>query len=196
MERWQKESVAQADVFFGIKKWRGALLNKFPIGKKERFLIRLYKYRLQKWFRYVLPLPFKPKENQLFHIMLCSNYEAGVRAIRDFYCSKTGNPHYLPDNSQTLDKFRRLHPTLFVSMHGTRRPLEWKMLWKIIRDHEGGVCDPLCRDFREMERATWKAQNSLDWLEKQGYICRFIIENPWLHSYRRYTLNWRFAKES
>ena len=162
------ETIRQADDFFGNDEWRTKLLNDSPIEEREQELIRLYQLRLQKWFRYVLPLPFRPKENQIFHIMLCSNYEAGVRATRDFYCSETGNPKYSPYNEAAIKKFKGLHPELFTGLRGRERPLQWKMLWKIIRDHEDGVCDALCSDFTDMERANWKIQDMLDWLEKAG----------------------------
>lgn len=187
----ERETVMQADEFFGNDQWRTKLLNDSPIEEREVMLIRLYQLRLQKWFRYVLPLPFKPKENQIFHIMLCSNYEAGVRATRDFYCSETGNPRYSPDNDVALTKFKVLHPNLFVGLRGNERPLQWKMLWKTIRDHEDGVCDAFCSDFTNMERTVWKIQDMLDWLEEAGYIQSFLTENPWpLTSFARYKLNW------
>ena len=197
--RWstsEKETVMQADDFFGNDEWRTNLLNNSSVEEREQKLIRLYQQRLQKWFRYVLPLPFRPKENQIFHIMLCSNYETGVRATRDFYCSETGNPKYSPDNDAALEKFKGLHPELFAGVQGRERPLQWKMLWKIIRDHEDGVCDALCKDFSDMERATWRIQDSLDWLEKARYIQRFVTENAWTFaSYTRYKLNWTVIAE-
>jgi three-Cys-motif partner protein len=191
----ERETVAQADDFFGNIEWRSSILNNDSVKERERKLIDLYRERLHKWFRYVLPMPFNPKQNQVFHLILCSNYEAGVRATRDFYCSKTRNPRYSPDNSQALRKFMPLHPELWARITGRERPLEWKMLWKIIRDHEEGICDVYCRDLREMERRGWIRQSALDWLEKQGYIDRFVIESPWTPSYNRYIIDWRTIKE-
>jgi three-Cys-motif partner protein len=191
----EKETVNQGDDFYGNNKWRTNLLNNSPIEVREEILIKLYQLRLQKWFRYVLPLPFKPKENQIFHIMLCSNYEAGVRATRDFYCSETGNLKYSPNNDAAVKRFKTLHPDLFSGLRGRERPLQWKMLWKIIRDHEDGMCDAFCSDFTVMEGANWKIQDMLDWLEKVGYIQRFVVENPWSQAHVRYKLNWKVVTE-
>lgn len=192
----ERETVDQADDFFGNKEWRDKILTNESIEERERRLIQLYRYTLHKWFRYVLPLPFKPRESQVFHIILCSNFEAGVRATKDFYCSKTGNPKYAPDNDQTVKIFKKLHPELWKNISGNRLPLQWKILWRTIKDHEQGICDAFCRDFRNLEHATWVVQDSLDWLEKQGYILRFYIENPsWIYSYPRYRLNWHSIKE-
>lgn len=195
-EEKEKETVTQADDFFGNNEWRDKILTNDSIEEREHRLIQLYMYTLHKWFRYILPLPFKPRESQVFHIILCSNFEAGVRATKDFYCLKTGNPKYAPDNEQVLTTFRKLHPELWKGIKGNRLPLQWKMLWRTIKDHEQGVCDAFCRDFGNLERATWVVQDSLDWLEKQGYILRFHIENPlWPDSFVRYRLNWRFIKD-
>jgi hypothetical protein len=84
-------------------------------------LITLYKYRLLKWFRYTLVLPFQPKKGQTYHIILCSNYEAGVRATRNFYCSKTSNARYSPDNRSAYEQFKNLHPELFINIRGNAR---------------------------------------------------------------------------
>jgi len=75
---WKQETknvVLEADALFGNKKWRKYVLNSKSIKIRETTFIELYKKRLCEWFRYVLPLPFKPKTDQLFHLILCSNYE-------------------------------------------------------------------------------------------------------------------------
>jgi hypothetical protein len=194
----QLKTVKEADDLFGSTDWRNLVLNISSTEEKEKTLIELYRYKLHKWFRYVLPMPFKPKPSQLFHLILCSNYEAGVRATKDFYCSKTGNPKYSPDNGSALKLFRRLHPELWESIAGNERPLQWKMLWAIIRNHEEGICDAYCRDFREMHVPLWKRRESLDWLEKKGYIEKFRIEYPWSSLtplYQRFILNWTILRE-
>ena len=92
----EKTTVTEADGLFGDRGWRSYVLNNNPIEQRENTLIELYKYKLHRWFRYVFPMPFNPKEEQIFHLILCSNYETGVRATRDFYSSKTHNPKYAP----------------------------------------------------------------------------------------------------
>jgi hypothetical protein len=143
-------------------------------------------------------MPFKPKPSQLFHLILCSNHEAGVRATRDFYSSKTENPKYSPDNGVAFTFFRKLHPELWDSITGNERPLQWKMLWAVIRNHEEGICDAYCRDFQEMRVPLWARRESLNWLEKKGYIKKFKIEYPWSGMSplnQRFILNWTIVKE-
>ena len=188
----EKETVSDADALFGNKEWRGRILNENPIKDKERTLIELYRSRLHKWFRYVLPLPFNPKEDQIFHLILCSNYEAGVRMTRNFYALKTGNPKYSPDNDAAFRRFQRLHPEIFIDLSGRRRPLQWRILWKTITQHEEGICDCLCPDLMKIELDT---QVLLTWLEEKGYLNLVHIENAWKHPIKQYELNWEFIKE-
>lgn len=194
-ETWsegERATVALADDLFGAKLWRRYLLNNNPILERERILIRLYQYRLLKWFRYALPLPFQPKKGQNYHIILCSNYEAGIRATRDFYCSKTNNKKFSPNNNLAFTQFKNLHMELFRNISGRERPLEWKMLWKVIRDHESGVCDFLCPDFRELESDLRNIHLSLVWLESKGYIRELKVPHAWSSQrVKRYWLNWQ-----
>lgn len=191
----EEKTVSEADVLFGNTQWRNHILNDNPIKDKERMLIELYRMRLLRWFRYVLPMPFNPKEDQTFHLILCSNYEAGVRATRDFYCSKTGNPKYSPNNPKAFGRFKKLHPELFEQITGNRRPLQWLALWKIVRDHERGICDLRCEDLRKVESDPLVRQILLDWLEKNKYLNRLDIEDAWGSSENRYILNWAILRE-
>ena len=191
----EKKTVSEADSLFGNREWRNYILNKNPIKDKERVLIEIYKNRLHRWFRYVLPLPFNPKENQIFHLILCSNYEAGIRATKNFYASKTGNPKYSPDNNAAFRRFKRLHPEIFIGLRKPKRPLQWRVLWKIITQHEEGICDCMCKDLREIEPDLGNAQLLLDWLEEKGYLNRVDIENAWGSSIKQYKLDWKVAKE-
>lgn len=124
----KSKTVAEADALFGDKDWRNLILNKKPIYERETKFIELYADRLHKWFRYILPLSFNPKENQIYHLIMCSNYEIGIKATRDFYSKWTGNPKYLPDNATAFKRFKTLHPELFVRLSGRQRPPHWKML--------------------------------------------------------------------
>lgn len=194
-DKWtelEKKTVSDADALFGNKDWREHILNENPIKDRERTLIELYKNRLHKWFRYVLPLPFNPKEDQIFHLILCSNYEAGVRMTRNFYALKTGNPKYSPDNDAAFRRFQRLHPEIFIGLSGRRRPLKWRILWKIITQHEEGMCDCLCPDLMKIEPDT---QVLLTWLEEKRYLNPVSIENAWNYPIKQYKLNWKFIKE-
>lgn len=191
----EKETVSEADALFGNTKWRKHILNNKSIEEKERTLIEIYKNRLHRWFRYILPLPFNPKENQLFHLILCSNYEAGIRATRNFYADKTGNPKYSPDNPSAFSRFNKLHPKLFRGLEGRRRPLQWLILWNIITQHEEGICDHMCRDFRKKEISISEIKSALEWLADQGYLEQITIENAWDSSITQYKLNWEIVKE-
>lgn len=191
----EKETVLQADSLFGNIGWRSQILKNIPIKNRERTLIELYKMRLHKWFRYVLPLPFNPKRNQIFHLILCSNFETGVRATRNFYAMKTGNPRYRPNNTLAFRRFRKLHPEIFRGLKGVMRPLQWRILWKIITQHEGGICDCMCSDLIEIEPHPGDCQHLLEWLEEKGYLLPFDIENAWDFSIKQYKLNWAVIKE-
>jgi len=191
----EKESVFEADSLFGNTEWRDHILNDIPIEDRERTLIELYKNRLHKWFRYVLPLPFNPKRNQIFHLILCSNFEIGVRATRNFYAEKTGNPKYRPNNPEAFRRFKQLHPDIFRGLKGVRRPLQWRILWKIITQHEEGICDCVCSDIREIESDLEASQHLLEWLNENGYLVPFEIKNAWDSSIKQYKLNWVVLKE-
>lgn len=186
----EKSTVLDADALFGNKDWRISLLNEKPLEIKEKILIQLYKIRLYKWFRYVLPMPFNPKRNELFHLILCSNYEAGVVATRKFFSSKTFNPPYRPDNRVAYQAFVKRHPKTLANLGHRKRPLQWLLLWKIITQHENGICDCYCKDFRENEQDTELVQSALDWLFINGYLTRLNIEDAWGSSVNRYQLNW------
>ncbi len=192
----EKRTVLDADSLFGAKKWRRLVLNNKPIEDREKTLIELYKYALHKWFRYVLPLPFNPKKDQIFHLILCSNYEAGVKATKDFYCKITGNPKYSPNNKKAYERFKSLHSEALRWLNAKKRPLQWRALWKIITQHEDGICDCMCSDFKEIARRIRDRQQILYWLEHEGYIIPFRIKNAWKSSIGQYKLNWKIVKKN
>lgn len=86
----QSRAVAEADGLFGDTGWREHILTNAAVYEREERFIELYRDRLHKWFRYVLPMPFNPKKNQIFHLILCSNFEVGVKATRKFYSRHNG----------------------------------------------------------------------------------------------------------
>jgi three-Cys-motif partner protein len=191
----EKKTVLEADSLFGNREWRRYILNSDSIERRENMLIEFYKNRLHKWFRYILPLPFNPKQNQIFHLILCSNFETGVKATRNFYSLKTGNPKYSPDNADAFRRFQRLHPDVFVGLNRRRKPLQWRILWMTITWHEEGICDCMCSDFENIEPDAKKCQHLLEWLEKKNYITHVNFENAWRSSIKQYKLNWEIIKE-
>jgi three-Cys-motif partner protein len=191
----ETRTVQQADDLFGSKQWRNSILrDNISIKQKQTLFMRLYKNRLHRWFRYVLPLPFNPKEQQLFHLILCSNYEAGVRMTKDAYSTITGNPKYSPSNQAAISKFKRIHPELFAYIPGNRRPTEWKILWKIIKQHEENLCDFQCNDLVREEPNTKARIEALHWLLKKDYLKLVHIDDAWKQKRRRYAIKWSTVK--
>jgi len=185
-----QEAVSEADAFFGDIDWRGRILNNAPVDQRQDMLVELYRHRLHKWFRYVLPLPFNPKGSQVFHLILCSNFATGVRRTRNFYSEKTGNPRYSPDTKTAYNRFRSFHPEIFAGISGAKRPQQWLMLRKTIAEHEEGICDCMCDDFQDTEADPERRQELLDWLEQHGYLRRFDVDNAWRLPIQQYRLNW------
>jgi three-Cys-motif partner protein len=191
----EKASVLEADRLFGSQNWRSAILVDKSKEEREKILIDLYINKLHRWFRYILPMPFNPKKNQLFHLILCSNYEAGVNRTRSAYTSKTLNLPYKPDNRQAYGKFIVFHPETTKNLTGVRKPLEWKLLWKAIKNHEGGICDCYCRDFQD-DSYPAGIQLALKWLQDRDYLQTIEIENAWQSPINRYRLNWEVIKRN
>ena len=193
----EKKTVIEADSLFGHQNWRSLILNDKRTTEKENILVEIYRDRLCKWFRYVLPLPFNPKPQQIFHLIFCSNFEIGIRRTKEFYVFITGNPKYKPNNRNALDNFRKLHSNIFSSLPRNTRPLQWLILWKIITQHEGGICDCQCRDFEGIGEGTTaeKIQGALDWLANEGYLEPANIKNPWNSSINQYKLNWKVVPD-
>jgi three-Cys-motif partner protein len=186
----EKESVSSADAFFGNKHWRDRILNDRPIHEREKDFVELYREVLHKWFRYTLPLPFNPKPKQVYHLILSSNYEAGVRATRNFYAQIMDNPRYSPDINQAYKEFRKFHPDILSGLNGRQRPLHWHILRRTITDHEEGICDCECSDFLQVDSNSQNIQLLLDWLEEKNYLVQIDNDNAWQLPIKKYRLNW------
>lgn len=191
----QSRAVAEADGLFGDTGWREHILTNAAVYEREERFIELYRDRLHKWFRYVLPMPFNPKKNQIFHLILCSNFEVGVKATRKFYCGTTGNPVYAPDNKRAFNEFKKHHPETFEGLGGNKRPVQWLMLRRVIADHEEGICDYLCRDFEDVEKDGAMRQADLEWLETKGYLIGQGYTTAWQLPIQQYRLNWTMIKD-
>lgn len=194
----QRSTVLEADRLFGNEKWRNHILNRKPIEEKERILVRLYRRRLYEWFRYVLPLPFTPKPKQLFHLVVCSNYEVGIRMTRNEYSMRTRNPRYSPNNKVAYSRFRKLHPELLPGLTGKERPAEWRILWRVISAHEGGRCDCRCSDLCEIAGDAMRVQTILEWLAGKRYLKEDKTRVAWKieHGIKLYKLNWLTVKSN
>ena len=186
----EKNSVEDANDLFGGQHWQKLVLTDQPLKTRESILLDLYKDQLCSWFRYVLPMPFNPKGNQLFHLILCSNYEAGVQRTKGAYSSKTLNLPYKPNNANAYRQFVKLHPETTKNLTGRQKSLPWKILWAVIKNHEGGICDCYCKDFKKIEYNNWNVQHALGWLHHKGYLLLFKTDNLWQIGLNRYKLNW------
>ena len=187
----QLDTVKKVDDLFGNKGWRTELLNDNPRDSRMSQLVDAYRKRLHQWFRYVLPLPFNPKENQIYHLFMCSNYEAGVRITRDFYAKFTKNPPYSPDANEMYQKFKRAHPIMRAKYPGRERPMVWKFLRMVIRDHEEGLCDIRCQDFRDLSDDWRERLACMHWLEIFKYLKQTEkLTNSWLDVPPLYKLDW------
>jgi len=198
-EKWtigECRTVNEADELFGDLEWRQQLLTNESVKIREDALINRYKERLRKWFRYILPLPFNPKSQQLFHLIFCSNYEAGVHVTKRFYSDITNNQQFSPDNGTAFQRFKSKHPEVFTGITGRNRPLEWRVLWKIIVQHEDGLCDCLCSDLTELEGDAERIEDSLQWLLKKKYLKRHSVDHTWTPSFQQYILDWETVKAS
>ena len=191
-----RNSVLKMDDLFGNQDWRPTILTPEEEEKRMNRLVEAYRTRLHKWFRYVLPLPFKPKENQLYHLFMCSNYERGVGITKGFYVKYTSNSPPTYDSAVVYSKFKNIHPETTTGLSGNKRPIQWKFLWTIVRNHDQGLCDIRCQDFREIEE-DWKSRlKVLEWLELNGYLKMIPhFTDAWHGIPPLYVLNWDVVTE-
>jgi len=190
----ERASVEEADLLFGDQSWRIPILNSDPLANREWHFIWAYKNKLHKWFRYVLPLPFNPKGEQIYHLIVCSNFEAGIRQTRDQYRSLMQIPKYQPDNKLAYRNFKGKHPGISSRYTGKSKPIEWKILWKIIKQ-EAGIRDMNCSDFSKDEPDPTNRKNALLWLCDHGYLNEVDFETAWSNDIAKYCLNWRVVEE-
>jgi three-Cys-motif partner protein len=171
---WSPEesaTVAKMNVLFGNENWSLLLTKPIPYNERIESLVHLYKNRLRRWFRYVLPLPFQPKPSQTYHLFVCSNFETGIRITRDFYTKFTNSPKFSPNNSEAFARFKKLHPEKAMNPTNPRKKSdEWHILWTIITDHEDGICDMRCLDLRRIQPTDGMRLEALKWLQGKGYL--------------------------
>ncbi len=188
----QRRTVEMMNEMFAHDRWRSELLTSESHGERVRKLINLYRKRLHRWFRYVLPLPFEPKAGQSYHLFMCSNYEVGVGITKRFYVKHTGNRSYSPDSDQAYFRFAASHPE--KGTWGPRskgRPSEWKVLWAVIRDHDEGLCDMACKDLRKIEPDSKVREQCLTWLLSNGYLQTLDqMTDAWSPLPTLYQLDW------
>lgn len=190
-KRWtdaERNTVSQLEQLFGYVNWKDDLLNQNSLEDKMNRLVRLYQVRLHKWFRYVVPFPFKPKPEQTYHLFMCSNYEVGISLTRTFYTKYTNNKKYEADFKSSEIKFKNLHPETIIQRR--KAPNEFRILRRIVT-HEEGLCDKYCRDLREIMDDPDRLEGKLEWLASKGYLRRIVdLTNAWSNRPQPYQLDW------
>jgi len=193
----QRDSVTKMDDLFGMKSWRRLILSPESDTLRIDRLVAAYRDRLHKWFRYVVPMPFKPKEGQLYHLFMCSNYELGITLTKRFYSEYTGNAAYSPDNPSAYSRFKVIHPDFAKSYSGNQRPLVWKMLWAVIKYHDEGICDIRCDDFRNLEESWQGRLSALQMLQALGYLKKEdSVTDAWPDTVPLYRLDWDVVRKN
>jgi three-Cys-motif partner protein len=190
----EKQSIDEADKLFGSTQWRNLILNAKTVSDREMDFINLYKKNLHKWFRYVIALPFNPKESQIYHLIYCSNYEAGIKATKNNFLALTNQQKFNPDSKTTYQRFLFLHPELSKPLTKNKRPLEWRILWALITQ-EDGIRDRLCPDLQKIHADRVVLQRSLDWLLAHNYIERMDLNCAWYNSIPKYQIKWPILYE-
>ncbi len=190
----EKKTVLEMDELFGTTSWRDNILTDKQTNERANDLVENYKLRLHKWFRYVLPLPFQPKDDQTYHLFMCSNHERGIKIPQGFYNRLTGNKPYDPEYKRALTKFKLHHPQFLRNPRDT--PKEWRVLRAIIKNHEEGICDSLCTDLLDIESNQNLLKTILESLLNEKYIkkVKFNI-NTWNDSPEVYIIDWDVVKK-
>lgn len=174
---------------YGDDEWHELILTTEQPQIRMINLIKEYQKRLFRLFRFVIPMPFAPKVNHLYHLIFCSNFRAGASIISRFY-EKSTNNIWIPDNRVTYNKFRQLHKSDIIFPGGNKRPLEWKLLWNFIKNYNNGKFDILSRDVREIETNRILLQKSMKWLNDKRYIGKYASTQYRGRKVDRYELKW------
>lgn len=175
---------------YGDDEWYNIILTKEKPQIRMINLIKEYQKRLFTLFRFVIPMPFAPKDDQLYHLIFCSNFCEGASIISRFY-EKSTNNIWQPDNRTIYNKFRQLHKGDITFPGGNRRPVEWKLLWNFIKNYNNGKFDILSRDVHKIEDKRIILQESMNWLIDKNYIKNYSFTQYRGRNVDRYELNWK-----
>ena len=190
-DSWEHDSVRKMDVLFGGTGWRSRILIEGSQDQKTERLVGEYRKRLHKWFRYVRPMPFRPKQGQMYHLFMCTNYERGIGITTSFYNKFTNHRAPKRDLSDAYSRFRRLHPGAFTELEGKQKPPAWRFLVEITRDHDEGICDEWCSDLGEIEPDPFSRKECLQWLARTGYLDEIPqLTTVWKDPPQLYKLRW------
>lgn len=192
----ERYSAEIADKTFGNRKWLDVSTSSKKKSDMEKNLVKLYKRRLRKWFRFVVPLPFEPKRSQTYHVFCCSNYDVGISVIRSIY-TKYMQPFGLEaDNAATYKEFQKRHPSFCKSYTGSRKPPEWKVLWHVMRNCTDGLCDLLCETLHEKAESVVDLKKVFRTLVGLKYLKEVKVQDwPWkAPKFPIYQIDWNTVK--
>jgi three-Cys-motif partner protein len=188
----ERRTVGQIDELLGTNDWRQSLLIRENDDIRAEMLVQLYRKRLHKWFRYIRPMPFKPKEGQTYHLFMCTNYERGIGITSSFYNKYTNNQSQKRALNDAYSRFSKLHPETLKEIDGKQRPTGWRFLVEITRDHDEGLCDERCADLGQIEPDPIGRKQCLQWLTESGYLDRILqLTDAWNNPPQLYRLNWQ-----
>ncbi len=183
----EKETVNKLEDVYGDENWYKQILNSKTNEERMNLLIKEYQKRLFEMFRFVVPMPFAPKIDQLYHLIFCSNYREGAGIISRFYSRSTGN-QWNPNNRLIYNRFKSIFRDRLNFPGGNRRPTEWKLLWNFIKYYQYGKFDSLSSDVQEI--SSNDIEKSFNWLEKENLIKISSITSYKGEEISRYELNW------
>lgn len=177
----ERETINALSNVLGDDLWYDSILIDEKVEIRMNNLIEEYQNRLYELFRYVIPMPFAPKKDQIYHLFFCSNYHEGAKIITDFYSNETNN-QWKPNHHVYYRKFKKLHQNNIFFPGGSSRPIEWKVLWRIITYYRLGKFDHNCRDLIEKAQSKPQLYETINWLKSEGYVRNY--------SKFRFELNW------
>lgn len=183
----EKETVDKLENVYGDRNWYEQILNLKTNEERMHLLIREYQKRLFNMFRFVIPMPFAPNNNQLYHLLFCSNFRKGASIISRFYSRSTEN-QWNPNNRIIYNQFKSKYMNKLNFPGGNRRPAEWKLLWNFIKHYQNGKFDELSRDVQENTNNDY--ENPFNWLERENLINLFSKTMYKGREISRYELNW------
>ena len=188
----EKESADIADRAFGCRDWTHTLSSRQPKKEMESELVKLYKSKLRKWFRFVEPLPFVPKTGQIYHVFCCSNYDVGMGVVRSIY-KKYMQPYGLKiSNANAYKQFRKHHIDLASQYSGRNKPPAWRILWHVMRNCPDGLCDGECANLQNIAGGSTELEDTLKWLKANKYLKQIKAEEwPWNSvEFPVFVINW------
>jgi len=177
----QRVTINALSNVLGDDLWYDNILIGDKIERRIDNLTEEYQNRLYELFRFVIPMPFAPKKDQVYHLFFCSNYHEGAKIITNFYSNETDNK-WKPNNMLHYKKFKELYENTIFFPGGSSRPNEWKVLWRIVTYYRLGKFDKLCGDLIEIAQSESRLLKTIDWLKSEGYVKNY--------STTRFELNW------